>query len=82
MAIDRPVAAGVILASLKNFREQISHFSHVVFTMKAVVVNRSRFVVVTWTVRERHHHGLGELSRSFLNKLSTTFLYVIRKASK
>jgi hypothetical protein len=39
MAIGRPVAAGVILASLKNLREQIIHFSHVVFTMKVVIVN-------------------------------------------
>lgn len=39
MAIGRPVAASVILASLKNLREQIIHFSHVVFTMKVVVVN-------------------------------------------
>jgi hypothetical protein len=39
MATGRPVAAGVILASLKNFREQIIHFSHVVFTMEVIVVN-------------------------------------------
>jgi hypothetical protein len=39
MATGRPVAAGVILASLKNPREQIFHFSHVVFTMKVIVVN-------------------------------------------
>jgi hypothetical protein len=39
MVTSRPVAVGVILASLKNLREQIIHFSHVVFTMKVVVVN-------------------------------------------
>ena len=39
MAIGRPVAAGIILVSLKNLREQIIHFSHVVFTMEMVVVN-------------------------------------------
>jgi hypothetical protein len=33
------VAAGVVLASLKNLREQIIHFRHIVFTMKVVVVN-------------------------------------------
>ena len=39
MATGRPVAAGVILASLKNPGEQIFHFSHIVFTMKVIVVN-------------------------------------------
>ena len=39
MATGRPVASGVILDSLKNLREQIIHFSHVVVTMKVIVVN-------------------------------------------
>ena len=39
MATGRPVAAGVILVSLKKPREQIIHFSHVVFTMEVIVVN-------------------------------------------